>query len=244
MKKAWMKKAALAAAVALSGISTGALAATTYVFDGTNVSDIPGLTGFSTTGAMMGGMSVTVDFVGGGSETAIWAATGAVSGGAFGKNWSLTESGDTFVGIDQAVQGLWQFNIADGSGLQIRKLTLSGNPGLTVFDVDTYDTCQYAGQSEDQCSDGSARGSRLRFANGLIDATVTYSDIVSLNPAKPLGDIFHVVSMYFGEDGIRQSFAFDQDTDNDSRYGTPEPGTLALLGVAMLGAAASRRRKA
>ena len=244
MNKAMIKRAALAAAVALSGISTGAFAATTYVFDGTNVSDIPGLTGFSTTGAMMGGMSVTVDFVGGGSDTAIWAATGAVSGGAFGKGWSLTESGDTFVGIDQAVQGLWKFNIADTANLQIRKLTLSGNPGLTVFDVDTYDTCQYTGQVEDQCSDGSARGSRLRFTNGLIDATVTYSDIVSLHPAKPLGDIFHMVSMYFGEDGIRQSFAFDQDTDNDSRYGTPEPGTLALLGVAMLGAAAARRRKA
>jgi hypothetical protein len=49
--------------------------------------------------------------------------------------------------------------------------------------------------------------------------------------------------VFTGGSGPRTSFLFSQDTDNDSRLTAPEPATLALLGIASLGLALSRRRR-
>jgi len=60
---------------------------------------VPGINRFITDGAAMMGMSVTVNFLGGASETVAWAATDPQSGaatGAFGTGWSISSSGDTF----------------------------------------------------------------------------------------------------------------------------------------------------
>ena len=88
----------LAAAAALTlGVSANANAAVINV-DNTSPVDIPGLTGFSTTGAMMAGMSVTAYFEGGFTQTLAWGTTGAASGGVTGTQWSLSQTGDTFGG--------------------------------------------------------------------------------------------------------------------------------------------------
>ena len=186
-----VQKSAVSVALALAFAASSAVATPTYVFNSTANSDVPSLTGFSTTGAMMDGMTVRVEFGTGGFESRTWADTGAFSGGASGTGWSLTQSGDTFVGIDASVQGRWEFNIASNVTLQIRRLTLTGNTGFTVFDVDTYDTCDYVGTIEGNCTGGSARGSRLRFADSALAATVTYSDAVGIAGSSPLGDLFH-----------------------------------------------------
>jgi hypothetical protein len=245
MKQFLTRKPALACLVGAALVmgSGAGHAAPTYVFDTTSTSNIPGLTGFSTTGAMMSGMSVTVRFVGGGSETKSWGTTDMVSGGASGTGWSLSQSGDTFVGIDQAVQGLWRFS--NTSTQNVQSLTLDGNPGLTLFDIDTYDTCQIAGSIEDNCTDGSARGARMRLTNGALAPRITYSDLVGIAGNGGLGDLFHTVSLDFGANGISGNFAFDQDTDNDSRFNqTPEPGSIALVALALCGLARVRRRQA
>ena len=54
------------------------------------------LTGFATTGAMMGGMSVGVTFSDSSTTTAFWADTGSTSGGASWLNGGLSLTGDSF----------------------------------------------------------------------------------------------------------------------------------------------------
>ncbi|MBS1130890.1 MAG: hypothetical protein H6R16_1892 [Proteobacteria bacterium] len=226
------KKTALSAALALA-LAGSATAAVTYNEDITSPSDIPGLTGFQTTGAMMGGMQVVATFIGANgafTETLSWAATGAASGGVTGTGWSLTQNGDTFA-------SLWSLNLNVGTTapLTLLSLSLDGNPGLTVFDR------YFNGTSG---TNGSANGSDLAFTDDTISASVLYSDVVGIGGAAPVGDIFHQVSIHFG-DGIARSFQFLQDTDNDSRFNQPipEPGTLSLLGLALAGASWRARRR-
>lgn len=226
------KKTALSAALALV-LAGSASAAVTYNQDLTAPSDIPGLTGFQTTGAMMGGMQVVATLIGANgtfTETRSWAATGAASGGVTGTGWSLTQTGDTFA-------GLWSFNFTNVGTAPFNLLTLSldGNSGLTLFDRFFNGT---AG------STGSFNGSDLSFTDDTISAAVTYSDVVGIGGNAPVGDIFHQVSIQFG-DGIARSFQFLQDTDNDSRINQPipEPGTLSLLGLALAGVSWRVRRR-
>ena len=69
-----------AAIVALSVVAPAEGAA--ILLDNANPQNIPGVTGFVTSGAMMTGMSVTAHFNNGSFETEFWGATGAMAGGA------------------------------------------------------------------------------------------------------------------------------------------------------------------
>ena len=222
-----------AAVVTLSLV--GRADAATIAVDNANPQNIPGLTGFVTTGANMGGISVTAHFNNGSFEQLFWGATGRDAGGVVGTGWSLSLAGDSF-------SSNWSF-LNDGAG-KLTRLVLDGSTGLTVFDK----TEPHFG------TDGSFSGLDFRSSlTGDSGVVATYRRPVGVNGAGGVGDLFHIVDIDFSglqTNGTRESFTFVQDADNDSRLvpddfnsrQAPEPTMLALFGLALLGVARARRR--
>jgi hypothetical protein len=215
--------AAVAALAAMTSVP--ASAATISYFTGGSQDNIPGLTGFATSGDQMVGMGVTVCFSILGCESRVWAATGPGAGGVTGTGWSLTESGDTFN------VNAWTIDFGPNQG-QIISIALAGGP-FTLFDR----TAPAPG------TPGSANGRDFDTgADGVIH--VTYIDPVAIIPDAAVGDVYHnMLIEWIDGTGPRQGFSFSQDADNDVRLTTPEPTTLALLGIGALGLALSRRRQ-
>ena len=200
----------------LRSLSTGVIGAT-FIALGTVAapSYATTISTSSTFGDDMAGMEVTVDFLGGGSQTATWGVTGSNAGGAFGNSWSLTQSGDTF-------SAPWTFS---NSGQSITSLAINAVPGNTAFD--TIYTIE-----EPPSSPSSALGIPFTVLSGSAPSSYAYSEeIVSSN-----GDLFGTLSLSYGN-GFSGTMTYLADTDNgtldDPVVAVPEPssvlGTLAVV---------------
>lgn len=162
------------------------------------------LSGFQTTGGLMTGLKVRVEYdsVLGATE-ASWITTGPASGRATGPDWQVTASGDTF-------SATWEFRNLGPN--RIKRIRFDGIPGSTVFDR-TYNS-QFG-------TPGSFYGQDFQLVSAPDDLviTVTYRVPVGVGGAAPINppDIFRYMDLQFTNTGGlpgNSAFQFNADTDN------------------------------
>jgi hypothetical protein len=199
---------------------------TIVTFQATDAAQATTLTGFQTSGNQMAGTKVTANFLDGGSETKIWAATGGNSGGVTSSNWSLNQSGDTF-------SLPWTLN----STRSIASVIINAIPGNTVFDTTFGDAVG---------TPGSALGKSFTVQSGLAPTSSKYSVPIDIS----VGDLFGTLTLDW-KDGFLGKLTYLADTDSgttddpvkpDPDNSVPEP--LTILGTVTAGVfGAALRRK-
>jgi len=213
---------------------------TTGAVNGTPFSIID-VTGFTTLGSDMGGLSVTATFAQSGTRNCSWAATSATGGGCTVAGFfSINEDGDTF-------SGNWTFtNLSTFDSISI--LALNGAPTGSSTSGTVFDRT-FGGV---EGTPGSALGSDLSgITSNASNGTAVYSNIVSVGSNAPVGDLYGLATVTFGTaagalltPGASASFVADTDTIGvrGTSGGVPEPGAFSLLacGLACLFAARSK----
>jgi hypothetical protein len=225
------KSLILTAIAALTLAPTAGFAQVTVNATNGTTQETSGLTGFATTGSLMAGMSVTAYFTDTTSQTLSWVSTGGGFGGVNGTGWSLTEGIDTF-------SDNWVLSVTGAKS--ISSLFIDGGPGDTLFDR----------TNPSFGSTGSAQGRDFTLTSANRPITVTYSDIVAIGAAAPVGDLYRTMTVNFGSTAVTngQTVTWIADTDNAAVRGgivarIPEPGTFAFVMVGLLGGFTARRRK-
>jgi hypothetical protein len=206
----------IAALVMVAVLASVSQATVTVVTSPANPQEVVAIAQYQTYGDMMDGMTVTAN----GSDTAVWATTGAGAGAASGSGWSLAESGDTFSSV-------WTLT----SDISLDSLTIDARLGRTVFDM----------VMDPTLTPGSERGRPFTLVdagNYTGDILVTYSGPVSLEGQSFYGDLYRYMTIDFSTP-FTGVLTFLADTDNP----VPAPGALILGGLGSVVVSWLRRRR-
>ncbi len=238
-----MLKKILFSCLLTSVVVPGYVFATTLIFDHTDSTwEINNILGVGTSDEDMVGLEVTVNFVGGGSETATWELSGAGGSGAWGSSWSLSMSdGSTYINSMHFTP--WNFSV--DQDIKISRIFIDAGTGASVFDA-TRTMASLVATGLQQSTPGSQSGSPFTYIgmNDPFNTIATYSGEVVLQGMAHQGDLYRYLTLDFGT-AVQGSFQFSADTDSfgDTITPIPEPATMILFGNGLLVLSGFTRRK-
>ena len=234
----------------LSALVATAQAQSDYFSPG-NTQMATAVTNFNATFGALSGMTIGWTYLDGGHGAGVWTC------GTY--TCSVTSSGpDGSFSLSANKNDLVFFGLWDLSGTNVTGFTLDAAPASAVFDV----------TSPAPGTPGSSYGHDYNYCGSLFfgicwdnttdhwSTSATYSYPVAIigdNGNQPYGDIWEVLQVSFGKT-FNGSAQFEQDDDLVSGLQgdpgsplavTPEPATMSLLalGLVGLGVAGRRRRR-